>query len=142
MRPRERASWPVAALAGVHVDEAGLAAVQVGVSLEALEVSGLISRILIQAVWATTAEVCRGVSGGGGAGGGGRLWWETCRIRILVTNTMNTPVLTLEYTLCEPFCQSKNGSSQSISLDQLIDQASQWMLQYSPIDILRWLMSG
>lgn len=54
---------------------------QVGVSLEALEVGGLISDILIQAIGAATAEVGDGVPGGSGAWGGGGLWREAYRIR-------------------------------------------------------------
>lgn len=67
-------SGPVAALAGVPEDEAGLAAVQVGISEEALEVGGLIGYVLIQAVGAATAELFNGVPGGGGGWGGGGLW--------------------------------------------------------------------
>lgn len=74
-------SWPVAALAGVPVDEARLAAVQIGVSLEALEVSGLISYVFIQAIGAPAAEVCNGVPGGGGGWCCGGLWGEACTIR-------------------------------------------------------------
>lgn len=51
-------SWPVAALAGVVIDQAGLAVMQVGVSVQALEKRGLISYILIQAIGATAAKVC------------------------------------------------------------------------------------
>lgn len=74
-------SWPVAALAGVHVDQAGLAALQVGVSVEALEKRVPISYILIQAIGATAAKVCHGVPGGGGCRGGGGLWSKTCTVR-------------------------------------------------------------
>lgn len=73
-------SGPVAALAGVHVDEAGLTAVQEGVSLEALEVGCLICHILIQAIGAAHAEVCQRVPGGGGARGCGGLWGESYKI--------------------------------------------------------------
>lgn len=74
-------SGPVAALAGVPVDEARLAAVQVGVSPEALEVGGRISCVLIQAIRATTTEVGYGVPGGGGGWGSGGLRWEACVCR-------------------------------------------------------------
>lgn len=69
---------PVAALAGVPIDEARLAALQVCVSLDAVEVCGLVSQVLIQAIGAATAEVCNGVQGGGGGFGGGGLWGEAC----------------------------------------------------------------
>lgn len=95
-------SGPVAALAGVPVDEARLAAVQVGVSLEALEVGGLISYVLIQAIGAATAEVCHRVPGGGGGRGGGGLWGEACRIKHgerNALNRINQPVLRLDYKL-------------------------------------------
>lgn len=74
-------SWPVAALAGVHVDQAGLAVLQVGDSAKALEKRVPISYVLIQAIGATTAKVCNGVPGGGGCTGGGGFGWETCTVR-------------------------------------------------------------
>lgn len=70
-------SRPVAALAAVHVDEAGLAALHVGDSIETLEKRALVSRILIQAIGATAAEVSQGVPGGGGCRRDGGLWRET-----------------------------------------------------------------
>lgn len=71
-------SRPVAALAAVHVDQAGLAVLHVGDLVEAVEERGLIRRILIQAIGATAAEVRQGVPGGGGCGRHGGLWRETC----------------------------------------------------------------
>ena len=73
-------SGPIAALARIPVDEAGLAMVQVGVSLEALKVGGLISYVFIQAVRAAMAEVSHGVPGSGGGMGCGGLWGEPCRV--------------------------------------------------------------
>lgn len=78
-------SGPVAALAGVPVDEARLAVVNVGVSLEALEVGGFISWILIQAIKAALTKGGYGVLGGGRCWGGGGLRGEACRISINVT---------------------------------------------------------
>lgn len=71
-------SGPVAALAGVPVDETGLTVVQVCVSLEALEVGGLISRVLIKAIGEAPAEVSHGVPGSGGGWSCGGLWGEAC----------------------------------------------------------------
>lgn len=74
-------SWPVAALAGVPVDETRLAAVQVGVSPEALEIGGLVSYVLVQSVRAALTEVSNGVPGGCWTWGGGGLWAKACVIR-------------------------------------------------------------
>ncbi len=73
-------SGPVAALAGVRVDEARLAVVQEGVSQEALVVSVHISWVRIQAIRAAIAEVDSGILGGRGSWGGAGLWGEACRI--------------------------------------------------------------
>lgn len=59
-------SGPVTALAGINIDQAGLAFVQVGVATETLEVGGVVEDVDIQAVWASGAEAEDGVSGGGG----------------------------------------------------------------------------
>lgn len=67
-------SGPVATLAAVIVDEIRLAVMKVGVPLEALEVGGLISWVLIQPIRTAMAKVCNGISGGGGARCGGGLW--------------------------------------------------------------------
>lgn len=67
-------SGPVATLAGVIEDEARLAVLKVSVSLEALEVGGLISRVLVQPIRTAKAKVCSGISGGGGTWCSGGLW--------------------------------------------------------------------
>lgn len=53
---------------------------QVGDSLEALEVSGLIRWVLIQAIGAAMAVAGNGVPGGSRGWGGGGLWGEAYRI--------------------------------------------------------------
>lgn len=62
---------------------------QVSDSLEALEVGGLVSYVLIQAIRAAMAEVGNWVPGSGGGGGGGRLWREAYRVRCRERNVMN-----------------------------------------------------
>lgn len=73
-------SRPVAALAGVPVDEAGLAAVQVGVPLEALEVGGLICHVLIQTIRPAAAEGSNRILGCGGTRGGGGFRGEALQV--------------------------------------------------------------
>lgn len=77
-------SGPVTALAGINIDQAGLAFVQVGVATETLEVGGVVEDVDIQAVWASGAEAEDGVRGGGGCPSGGGLGgeaWERERRR-------------------------------------------------------------
>lgn len=106
-------SWPVAALAWVPVDEARLAALQVGDSLEALEVCALVSCVLIQAIRAATAEVCQGVSGGGGSWGGGGLWGEACRIKhgkietLILGKNLQTAIFRERFLLINQFISKK-----------------------------------
>lgn len=110
-------SRPVAALAAVPVDEAGLAALDVGDPIEAMEKCGLIGRILIQAIGATTAKVSQGVPGGGGCRRDGGLWRESCRNRT-------------EKHRQQRLMEAKRRTSERRQEQQ------------SPIDTLSWLTRG
>jgi len=59
-------SRPITTFTVVNKDQSGLAFLQVCVSTETLEVSGLISRVGVQAIWFTNTERGDGVSGRGG----------------------------------------------------------------------------
>lgn len=52
----------------------------VGDPREALEVSGLISQVHIEAIRAAVAEGSNGVPGGGGGWGSGGLWGKACEV--------------------------------------------------------------
>ena len=63
---------------------------QEGVSQEALEVGGLISRVLIKPIRAATTKVDQGILGSGGGWGGGGFWGKACRDRHMKGNVINT----------------------------------------------------
>lgn len=70
-------SRPITTFTVVNIDQTGLAFLQVCVSTETVKVSGLVSRVGVQAIWFTNTERGDGVSGRGGTWCSGGLGWET-----------------------------------------------------------------
>lgn len=123
--------WPVAAFAGINIDQAWLAPVQVGISTETLEVGGGISRVWVQTIRFSRAKVGNRVWGSGWGTSGGRLGRKTYKsftlsnLTLLKLNFAKKFVfsvsiylprelrrwLTRGYTPCEQNCPPKSSRS-------------------------------
>lgn len=80
--------WPVAAFAGINIDQAWLAPVQVGVPTEALEVGGGISRVWVQTIRFSSAKGGNRVWGSGWGTCGGWLGRETYKSYTILCNSL------------------------------------------------------